>query len=296
MKIGTCWHEERRQIFVVKDDDAVLPRYGGLEESSNSLLSVIARGPQAFLEVAACADRAPSQSNVPLNELLILPPIPRPSKNVICLGWNYSEHIKESAQASGRGDELPEYPVVFTKSPTAVIGSGGKVPYDKTVTEQLDWEVELGVIIGRLGKGISRSRALQHVVGYTIINDLSARDLQFRHKQFFIGKSLDGSCPIGPWMVTADEIKDPHDLDLKCWVNGVIKQDSNTRYMIFDIPSIIETLSKGMTLEPGDIIATGTPSGVGFARQPPEFLRPGDTVECEIESIGKLNNTIADNR
>ncbi len=296
MKIGTCWHEERRQIFVVKDDDAVLPRYGGLEESSNSLLSVIARGPQAFLEVAACADRAPSQSNVPLNELLILPPIPRPIKNVICLGWNYSEHIKESAQASGRGDELPEYPVVFTKSPTAVIGSGGKVPYDKTVTEQLDWEVELGVIIGRLGKGISRSRALQHVVGYTIINDLSARDLQFRHKQFFIGKSLDGSCPIGPWMVTADEIKDPHDLDLKCWVNGVIKQDSNTRYMIFDIPSIIETLSKGMTLEPGDIIATGTPSGVGFARQPPEFLRPGDTVECEIESIGKLNNTIADNR
>ncbi len=296
MKIGTCWHEERRQIFVVKDDDAVLPRYGGLEESSNSLLSVIARGPQAFLEVAACADRAPSQSNVPLNELLILPPIPRPIKNVICLGWNYSEHIKESTQASGRGDELPEYPVVFTKSPTAVIGSGGKVPYDKTVTEQLDWEVELGVIIGRLGKGISRSRALQHVVGYTIINDLSARDLQFRHKQFFIGKSLDGSCPIGPWMVTADEIKDPHDLDLKCWVNGVIKQDSNTRYMIFDIPSIIETLSKGMTLEPGDIIATGTPSGVGFARQPPEFLRPGDTVECEIESIGKLNNTIADNR
>ena len=296
MKIGTCWHEERRQIFVVQGEDAVLPRYGGLAESSNSLLSVIARGAQAFLEVAACADRAPAQSNVPLNELLILPPIPRPSKNVICLGWNYSEHIKESAQASGRGDELPEYPVVFTKSPTAVIGSGGKVPYDKTVTEQLDWEVELGVIIGRGGKGISRSMALEHIVGYTIINDLSARDLQFRHKQFFIGKSLDGSCPIGPWMVTADEIKDPHDLDLKCWVNGVVKQDSNTRYMIFDIPSIIETLSRGMTLEPGDIIATGTPSGVGFARQPPEFLRPGDTVVCEIQSIGKLSNTIADNR
>jgi len=292
MKIGTCWHEEKRQIFVVQGDQAVLPRYGGLADSSNNLLALIARGPQAFLEVAAAADRVPKAKYIPITQLLTLSPIPRPSKNVICLGWNYSEHIAESAQASGRGNELPEHPVVFTKSPTAVIGSGGKVPYDPQVSEQLDWEVELGVIIGRGGKGISRERALEHVVGYTVINDLSARDLQFRHKQFFIGKSLDGTCPIGPWMVTSDEIKDPHDLDLKCWVNGVIKQDSNTKHMIFDIQTIIEVLSRGMTLEPGDIIATGTPSGVGFARQPPEFLRPGDVVECEIESVGKITNTI----
>jgi 2-keto-4-pentenoate hydratase/2-oxohepta-3-ene-1,7-dioic acid hydratase in catechol pathway len=152
--------------------------------------------------------------------------------------------------------------------------------------------VELGVIIGTGGKTISGKKALKHVFGYTIINDLSARDLQFRHKQFFLGKSLDGTCPMGPWIVTADEIPDPQNLKLRCRVNGVLKQDSNTRHMIFDIPAIIETLSLGMTLEPGDIISTGTPSGVGFARTPPEFLKPGDTLECEIEGIGVLRNRV----
>lgn len=294
MKIGTCWYEERAQIFVVDNDYAVLPSQGGLPDRSNNLGEIIGHGPQGLLEVAAAADRVRKSDYVPLSALQLLAPIPRPIKNIICLGWNYSEHIQEAAQASGRSDELPDYPVVFTKSPTSVIGSGGKVPFDARVTEQLDWEVELGVIIGQGGKGITKDRALDHVVGYTVINDLSARDLQFRHKQFFIGKSLDGTCPIGPWMVTRDEIKDPHALDLKCWVNGTCKQDSNTRYMIFDIPTIIETLSRGMTLEAGDIIATGTPSGVGFARQPPEFLRPGDVVECEIEGIGRISNTIGD--
>lgn len=294
MRIGTCWHGERAQVFVVDGEHAVLPSRGGLPDAANDLLQIIGRGPQALLEVAAAADRVRKSDYVPLASLELLAPIPRPHKNVICLGWNYAEHIQESARASARSSELPEYPVVFTKSPTAVIGSGGKVPYDAGVSEQLDWEVELGVIIGRGGKGISKEQALDHVVGYTIINDISARDLQFRHKQFFIGKSLDGSCPIGPWIATSDEIKDPHALDIKCRVNGELKQDSNTRYMIFDIPTIIETLSRGMTLEAGDIIATGTPSGVGFARQPPEFLRPGDVVECEIEGIGMISNIVAD--
>ncbi|MEK7697802.1 MAG: fumarylacetoacetate hydrolase family protein, partial [Pseudomonadota bacterium] len=188
--------------------------------------------------------------------------------------------------------ELPEYPVVFTKSPTSVTGPGSVVPAHVSVTHELDWEVELGVVISAGGRAIPRAQALSHVFGYTVINDLSARDLQFRHKQWFLGKSLDGFCPMGPAIVTADEIPDPQRLKLFCRVNGVAKQDSSTAQMIFDVATIIETLSRAMTLEPGDVIATGTPAGVGFARQPPEFLKAGDTVECEIENIGVLRNRI----
>jgi 2-keto-4-pentenoate hydratase/2-oxohepta-3-ene-1,7-dioic acid hydratase in catechol pathway len=152
--------------------------------------------------------------------------------------------------------------------------------------------VELGVIIGRRGKNIREEDAFQHVFGYTIVNDVSARDLQARHQQFFKGKSLDGTCPVGPWIVTADEIPDPQNLTLHCRVNGVVKQDGNSRDMIFRIPRLIAELSRGMTLEPGDVISTGTPSGVGFSRTPPEFLKPGDVVECEIEGIGTIRNTV----
>jgi 2-keto-4-pentenoate hydratase/2-oxohepta-3-ene-1,7-dioic acid hydratase in catechol pathway len=160
------------------------------------------------------------------------------------------------------------------------------------VTTQLDYEVELAIIIGQQGKNIPRAEAMSYVYGYSVLNDISARDLQRNGKQFFKGKSLDGACPIGPWLVTADEIANPHNLAITCHVNGVTKQDSNTQHMIFDIPAIIEYLSLGMTLLPGDIIATGTPSGVGFARTPPEYLQPGDMVECEIEKIGLIRNQI----
>jgi 2-keto-4-pentenoate hydratase/2-oxohepta-3-ene-1,7-dioic acid hydratase in catechol pathway len=200
--------------------------------------------------------------------------------------------VKETSAVGNREAKLPEHPIVFTKNVTSVIGPDSEVPYDAAVTEQLDWEVELGVIIGKPGYGIDAERAMEHVFGYTVINDLSARDLQFKHKQFFIGKSLDGTCPIGPWIVTADEIADPHALYLRCDVNGVRKQDSTTGSMIFDLPTIISTLSRGMRLEAGDIIATGTPDGVGFARTPPEFLKPGDEVVCEVENVGVLRNTI----
>jgi 2-keto-4-pentenoate hydratase/2-oxohepta-3-ene-1,7-dioic acid hydratase in catechol pathway len=210
----------------------------------------------------------------------------------MALGWNYADHVKESGAATGRDAQAPEYPMVFTKSVTSVTGPDTTVPWDAATCAQLDWEVELGVIIGKGGKKISRRQALRHVFGYTIINDLSARDLQFRHGQFFLGKSLDGACPMGPWIVTADEISDPQNLALRCRVNRELKQDSSTRHMIFDIPAIIETLSLGMTLEPGDIISTGTPSGVGFTRTPPEFLKPGDSVECEIEGVGLLRNRL----
>jgi 2-keto-4-pentenoate hydratase/2-oxohepta-3-ene-1,7-dioic acid hydratase in catechol pathway len=188
---------------------------------------------------------------------------------------------------------VPEDPIFFTKATTTVSGPYDPLLIDPAVSNQIDWEVELGVIIGRAGKHIPAGQALEYIFGYTVINDVSARDLQARHKQWFKGKSLDGSCPMGPWVVTADELPDPHILGLRLRVNGVIKQESNTRLLIYNIPAIIETLSAGLTLEPGDIIATGTPAGVGFARQPPEYLQPGDVVEAEVEGIGLLRNRVA---
>jgi 2-keto-4-pentenoate hydratase/2-oxohepta-3-ene-1,7-dioic acid hydratase in catechol pathway len=211
------------------------------------------------------------------------------------LGLNYAEHAAEHYSASGQETQLPEHAIVFTKATTSINGPFSPIPFDSNVTTELDWEVELAIIIGRGGKNISTGRANDHVFGYTILNDVSARDLQRNHKQYFKGKSLDGACPMGPWIVSAEEIDDPHKLRVISRVNGEVKQDSNTEFMIFNIPEIIRQLSNGMTLIPGDIIATGTPSGVGFARQPPEFLQPGDVVECEIEKIGKIQNKIAGN-
>lgn len=259
----------------------------------DSMLALIDAGPEAWRELAAGIEHTKQNATrLPAGEAEWLAPIPRPRKNIMCLGWNYAEHVSESAAASGRQAETPKDPVVFTKNLTAVNGPYADIPAHTDVTQQLDWEVELGVIIGTGGRAIAPDRALEHVFGYTVINDVSARNLQFRHKQYFLGKSLDGCCPMGPVVVTADEIRDPQNLALRCRVNGAPKQDANTRHMIFDVATIIATLSRGMRLEPGDIIATGTPSGVGFARTPPEYLRPGDIVECEIAGIGHLRNRI----
>lgn len=210
----------------------------------------------------------------------------------MCLGLNYAEHAVESYTARGKKSELPAVPIVFTKATTAVNAPYAPIPYDPAVSQQIDYEVELGVIIGKPGKHIAAEQALDHIFGYTIINDISARDLQYQHKQYFIGKSLDGACPMGPWIITRGALPDPHQLHITSRVNGVTKQDSSTQYMIFSIPAIISHLSRGMTLLAGDIIATGTPSGVGFARTPPEFLQPGDVLESEIEMIGTLCNQI----
>ncbi len=227
-----------------------------------------------------------------LSGVQLLAPILRPRKNIMCLGWNYAEHEKESAEARGRAPSIPEYPVLFTKAPTTVNGPYGNIIIDPAVSEQVDWEVELGVIIGKTGKNIRAEDALSYVFGYTVINDVTARDIQNRHKQFFKGKSIDGYCPIGPWIVTADEITDPQALALHLKVNGITKQQARTSSMIFSVRQIIAVLSLGMTLEPGDIIATGTPSGVGFARNPPEFLKAGDLVEATVEHIGTLRNPV----
>jgi 2-keto-4-pentenoate hydratase/2-oxohepta-3-ene-1,7-dioic acid hydratase in catechol pathway len=217
----------------------------------------------------------------------IIAPIPTPRKNCVMLGINYREHVDEGARARQLEIKYPDDPVYFTKPATSVIGHLGKVVKHK-VTDRLDWEVELAVIIGKKGRDIPKAKAYDYIFGYTVCLDMTARELQRIHGQWFKGKALDTFCPIGPWIVHKSAMPDPQQVRLICRVNGQVMQDGNTRDMIFDIPTIIESLSGGMTLEPGDVISTGTPSGVGFARTPPVFLNPGDRVEGEIEGIGIL--------
>ena len=221
------------------------------------------------------------------NQAKILAPIPNPKKNVVMLGINYREHVDEGARARELEIKYPEWPVFFTKPATSVIGNLGKVVNHK-VTTKLDWEVELAVVIGKKGRDIPKEKAYDYVFGYTVCLDMTARELQRRHGQWFKGKSLDTFCPMGPWIVHKSALPDPQQVRLICRVNGEVMQDGNTRDMIFDIPTTIESLSAGLTLEPGDMISTGTPSGVGFARVPPVFLKPGDKVEGEVEGIGIL--------
>ncbi len=230
---------------------------------------------------------------VKLSQVKLLSPIPAPKKNCVMLGINYREHVDEGARARELEIKYPDYPVFFTKPATSVIGHLGKVIKHKA-TDRLDWEVELAVVMGKKGKDIPKEKAYDYVFGYTICLDMTARELQRQHGQWFKGKSLDTFCPIGPWIVHKSTLSDPQQLRLICRVNGEVMQDGNTRDMIFDIPTTIESLSKGMTLEPGDIISTGTPSGVGFARTPPVFLKPGDKVEGDIEGIGILEVTVAE--
>ena len=223
----------------------------------------------------------------------LMSPIPRPSKNIFCVGRNYAEHIAEGDRAQKQNVGVTEYPVFFTKPPTSIVPPDGDTLIFPTVSESMDYEVELAVVIGRAGRNISKAEAMHHVFGYTILNDISARDIQRRHGgQYFKGKGMDGSCPVGPSIVTSDEVQDPHDLSIGLSVNGEKRQDGRTSQMIFDIPTLIASLSEGLTLEPGDIIATGTPSGVGYAMDPPRFLRDGDTIVCSISGIGELRNTV----
>ena len=227
-----------------------------------------------------------------LAQVKLISPIPWPRKNVILLGINYKEHIEEGARAREIEIKYPEAPVFFTKPATSVIGHKGKVIHHKA-TERLDYEIELAVVMGRKGRDIPKEKVYDYIFGYTICLDMTARDLQRRHGQWFKGKSLDTFCPLGPWIVHKSAIPNPQELRLVCRVNDQVMQDDNTRNMIFDIPTTIEALSAGMTLEPGEIISTGTPSGVGFARVPPFFLKPGDKVEGEVQGIGVLEVEIA---
>lgn len=290
MKLVTFDYQQQQGVGVVVGDGlvplAVLGRF------PNTMLGLIGCGQACLAEIRQTLSDGPPVSLIPLAAVQLLAPIPRPGKNIICLGLNYAAHARESAAARGREATPLAHPVVFTKAVTSVNSPYGDIPYDPAVSTEIDWEAELGVIVGLPGRNILPEKALDHLFGYTIINDITARDLQSRHKQFFLGKSLDGACPMGPWIVTADEIPNPQALSIRTYVNGVLKQSDSTANQLFNVATTLAILSRSMTLEAGDIIATGTPEGVGFARNPPEFLRPGDTVQCEIEAIGFIRNTI----
>ena len=264
----------------------------GSQELPADLIGLIDAGGETMNRVRELVSSRKATGGPPvvraLKELTLLPPLDPPRGDVLAIGRNYEKHAAESARAWG---EQVKPPTVFTKAQTSVTGPFDDIVIDPRVSEKIDWEVELGVVIGRKGANIKADEAMNHVFGYTVINDVSARDIQNNWGgQFFKGKSLDASSPVGPWVVTADEIPDPQALRVSLRVNGEVKQDGNTRDMIYPVSQLIVWLSVGMTLRPGSLIASGTPDGVGFARTPPEFLKPGDLMETEVEGIGQLRN------
>ncbi|RSD29336.1 fumarylacetoacetate hydrolase family protein [Mesobacillus subterraneus] len=300
MKFVTFRNATGQFIGAVNDEENHIISLAAASEKMNgesalpaSLLEGIALGDQFYKEAKNIVawikeNQLEDELSIPLESVELLAPIPRPAKNIFCVGKNYAEHAIEM----GSKDDIPEHVMVFTKAPTTVIGHEDSIHDHRELTEQLDYEGELAVVIGKKGKGIKREEVLDYVFGYTILNDVTARDLQSKHKQFFIGKSLDTTCPIGPWLVHKSAIDNPNSLNIKTTVNGEVRQDSNTENFIFPVEEVISVLSQGMTLEPGDIIATGTPAGVGKGFKPPRFLKAGDTIEITVEGIGTLRNQV----
>jgi acylpyruvate hydrolase len=287
MKLVTFEHGGEARVGTLGETDVVDLRsaWGKDDAAPSSLVSLLQGGPAAIARARAAAEAAPAAARRPLPSVRLLSPLPRPSK-VVCVGLNYRDHAEET------GQPIPKVPIFFTKAVTAVTGPGAPIvlPLD---SEQVDYEAELAVVIGARCRRVSRDAARDAIAGYTIMNDVSARDWQFRTSQWFIGKTFDTFAPMGPAVVTGDEVGDPHVLDVSLRLNGTEMQRSNTRHLIFGVPDLIVELSRVMTLEPGDVIATGTPGGVGFIRKPPVFLRPGDRVEISIARVGTLTNSVA---
>lgn len=256
-----------------------------------------ALGALPLVEAQAAGRALPATGKaIALDQVQLTAPIPRPRRNVFCVGKNYHAHAKEFAgsgfdSSAKSGGDIPSAPIIFSKVPESVIGPQDAIVIPAEVSTAIDYEAELTVVIGKGGKGITKADAMKHVWGYTIINDMTARDWQGRHSQWLLGKSFDTFCPMGPWLVTADEM-DGQNTDVKCWVNGELRQDANTKDFIFDIPTLIECISAGITLYPGDLIATGTPAGVGIGYKPPKYLKSGDVVKIEIGGIGVLENPL----
>lgn len=275
-------------------DLSTVPGHGG----ARTMIELIQAGPAACRTVAETLRQAAagtgSHDLLPLGSVTLLAPIPRPAKNIFCVGRNYREHIVEAANARGVPVSFPKVPEFFSKPATTVIGQDAGIKRHAAHTEHLDYEVELAVVIGRQIRDVTAEAALDAVFGYSVINDVTARDAQRAHGQWFKGKSFDTFCPFGPWIVTADEFGQPGDQALTLKVNGKPRQGSNTADMLFSIPEIIAHLSAAMTLEPGDIIATGTPSGVALGMEPPGWLQVGDVVEAEVAGIGVLRNIVID--
>jgi len=262
----------------------------------SSMLAIIRGGESALAACRRLEARAETSGEalLPASQVQKLAPLPTLTRNAFCVGRNYIDHVKEGAAAMSVDLKLPVAPQFFTKATNTVIGPGAEVRLDPRVTQKLDYEVELAVVIGRTGRDIPAADALDYVFGYTIANDVTARDLQRRHEQWFKGKSLDTTLPLGPSIVTRDAIGDPKTLELTMCINGQERQRAKVSQMIFDIPTIIAQLSAGMTLEPGDVIATGTPSGVGFAMNPPQYLHDGDEMLATIDRIGELRNRVVE--
>ena len=291
MKIGLFNDAGRRKIGLVGDDlqNVRLDESGPLDFKPFLTSSMSGRfDPVRHLKLSAPR---------PLAGLIHLPPI-TPDRNIFCVGKNYARHAQEfnqsgfDATSKGKDANIDEFAAIFSKPPSSLIGHGAAIDAHAQVTSQVDYEAELAVIIGREGKSISRDKAYDYVWGYSIVNDVTARDLQQAHRQWFVGKGFDTFCPMGPWMTSADEV-DPENLDLECRVNGELRQKARTSDLIFDIPHLIETLSAGIRLKPGDIIATGTPAGVGIGFDPPRFLKAGDVIDISISGLGTLSNRVA---
>jgi len=292
LRIATYWWGGRRHVGALsRDGKAVVPL--ALGERAHAV------GALALVEAMATGAREPKPAgaSLPLAAIRLDAPIPVPRRNIFCSGVNYRAHAAEWA-ASGldaapraAGQEVPEHPVIFSKVPECVVAPGTPIRIPERASTAIDYEAELAVIIGKEGRDIPASRAMAHVWGYTAFNDVTARDLQRRHRQWLIGKSLDTFGPMGPCLVSADEV-DGADTRVRCWVNAELRQDARTRDLIFGIPELIAAISNGLTLHPGDIIATGTPSGVGIGFEPPRYLRRGDVVRIEIDGIGVLENRV----
>lgn len=301
MKFYTAEINNAEEILVAFDESDVAYRLKILSKLSswldyhdmNDLIVHMGSREKQILRSFSDNTDALKQAAVNINEVKLCAPIVRPRQDVICLGINYDAHAQEAGKFSAEafGGERP-YTIYFSKRVSRATANGEDIHAYEGLVDSLDYEAELGVVLGKDAKDVSRERALEYVFGYTVINDISARNLQTRHKQWYRGKSLDGFTPMGPCLVTADEIEDVQDLDIKCYVNNELRQSSNTRYMLQTVAGAIAELSEGMTLQAGTIIATGTPAGVGMGMQPPVFLKKGDKIVCEIEKIGRLENSI----
>ena len=287
MRFATFNHQGRRQVGQLSVD-------GHTVTALDIPAAPVERGMLALIEQLAggAALPRPTGAALPLESVRLEAPIPVPRRNVWCVGRNYHAHAKE-LQASvfkNNATDTTAWPIFFTKAPETVVGPGDAVVLPgPDISTQIDYEAELTIVIGKGGKNIPREQAMKHVFGYTIINDVTARDVQMRHQQWDLGKSFDTFCPMGPWIVTADEL-DGRDTRVRCWVNGDLRQDAQTADLIFDLPSLIETCSRGITLYPGDLIATGSPAGVGMGMTPPRWLKAGDSVKVVIDGLGELEN------
>ena len=300
MKLVTCMHAGRTLVGLWRDGRVLDLQAAGRRSNEaadlGSMLAIIRGGEGTLAALQRVASRGEEFPDAWLDaaQLRFLAPVPVAVRNVFCVGRNYVDHIKEGYAKAGKEAKLPEVPQFFTKATGAVNSPDGDVRLDSRLTNLLDYEVELAVVIGRGGRDIPVASAFEHVFGYTVANDFTARDLQRRHEQWFKGKSLDTTCPLGPCIVDRAEIGDPRTLELSLTVNGAERQRARAAQMIFDVPTIIAALSAGLTLEPGDVIATGTPSGVGFAMNPAQALKGGDLVVSRIDRIGELRNRIVE--